>query len=241
MAGQVKVNNHTEYRSGHRIDTKASIEIVEREQYVSRGGNKLERALAQFSLDPTAKVCLDIGSSTGGFTDCLLQHGALRVHCVDVGKGQLDWQLRNDDRVVVHEGINARYLAFEDIGEELAVATIDVSFISLRLILPRLAKVVSNEGDIIALIKPQFEAGRANVGKGGIVRDKGVHLSVLESIQRFSSQQTRWRAINADYSPILGSAGNIEFLFHLRQDTVPAKDLDLDRLVESAHEKLTSD
>ena len=215
MAGQIRVNGQIVYRPGHMVDARATIEIVSPQTYVSRGGEKLEGALTCFRLDPTGKICLDIGSATGGFTDCLLQHGGERVHCVDVGKGLLDWRLRNDPRVVVHEGLNARYLTFEDIGEPIDLVTIDVSFISLRLILPPLYSIVREKGELVTLVKPQFEAGPDKVGKGGVIKACSVHLQVLQALERFIEEKTPWRIIAAIYSPVVGPAGNIEFFFHL--------------------------
>ncbi len=242
MAGRIRVDGHTVYRPGHMVDPDASIEIVAPEPYVSRGGEKLEGALIDFRIDPKAKVCLDVGSATGGFTDCLLQHGAERVHCVDVGKGQLDWRLRNDRRVVVHEGLNARYLTPEDIGESVDLVTIDVSFISLRLILPPLGAIVNEKGDLLTLVKPQFEAGRERVGKGGVVRDPTVHLEVLENLATFVEEETPWRVVAATFSPLRGPAGNIEFFFHLCRhapnDTSGGLPVDLTKVVSQAHTAL---
>ena len=218
MAGRIRVDGQTVYRPGHMVDLEAAIEIASPEPFVSRGGEKLEGALDGFRLDPTGKVCLDIGSSTGGFTDCLLQHGAERVHCVDVGKGQLDWRLRNDRRVVVHEGLNARYLTPEDIGESVDLVTIDVSFISLRLILPPLSALVAEKGGLVTLVKPQFEAGREKVGKGGVVKDQAMHLQVLKDLRAFVDAATPWAVVATMFSPLVGPAGNIEFFFHLRRD-----------------------
>jgi len=242
MAGRIRVDGQTVYRPGHPVDPDASIEIVAPAPYVSRGGEKLEGALGAFRLDPAGKVCLDVGSSTGGFTDCLLQRGAERVHCVDVGKGQLDWRLRNSSRVVVHEGLNARYLTSEDIGEPIALATVDVSFISLRLILPALCALVEKEGDVVTLVKPQFEAGRENVGRGGVVKDRLVHLDVLETLRTFVEEQTPWKVTAATFSPLVGPAGNIEFFFHLCRDRGNGADdrtpTDLSTLVTNAHADL---
>jgi 23S rRNA (cytidine1920-2'-O)/16S rRNA (cytidine1409-2'-O)-methyltransferase len=215
MAGCVRVNGQTVYRPGHLVDSQARIELVAQERYTSRGGEKLEAALAEFRVDPTGKVCLDVGSSTGGFTDCLLQHGARRVHSVDVGRGLLDWRLRNDPRVVVHEGLNARYLDPKDIGEKIELAAVDVSFISLRLVLSPLFPLIEREGEVVALVKPQFEAGKEKVGKGGVVRDAAVHLEVLEALSSFIERETPYAVVAATPSPLLGPAGNIEFFFLL--------------------------
>ena len=214
-AGRVYVEKVRRDKPGILVPEDAPIEIEKRPRYVSRGGEKLEAALRAFGVDPKGKVCLDIGASTGGFTDCLLQHGAAKVYAVDVGKGLLHWKLRNDPRVVVKEGINARYLRPEDIGEPVDLATVDVSFISLKLILPPLGDIVRPEGDVIALVKPQFEAGREKVGKGGVVRDPAVHREVLSGIVRFVEEELRWSVAGATRSPLLGPAGNVEFFLHL--------------------------
>lgn len=214
-AGQVLVDGRVVDKPGTLVPVDVGIALREKPRYVSRGGDKLEAALRAFGVDPRGKVCLDIGASTGGFTDCLLQHGAARVHAVDVGKGLLHWKLRNDPRVLVHEGVNARYLRPEDIGEPVELVTIDVSFISLRLILPALHGIVVPGGDVIALVKPQFEAGRGRVGKGGVVRDPGVHREVLEGITRFAVERLGWSVAGAVRSPLRGPAGNVEFFLHL--------------------------
>lgn len=238
MAGQVRVEGHTIYRPGHMIDREATIELIFNEPYVSRGGVKLAAALVSFKVDPTGKICLDIGASTGGFTDCLIQRGAERVHSVDVGKGQLDWQLRHDPRVVAREGINARYLTFEDISEQVDLVTIDVSFISLCLILPPLHELVKSDGELITLVKPQFEAGRSEVRRGGVVKDPAVHLGVLEKLRSFIDEKTPWGVTSAICSPLIGPAGNMEFFFYLRNKNKPSTPIDLDGLVERAHSDL---
>ncbi len=235
MAGQVRVEGHTIYRPGHMIDREATIELMFNEPYVSRGGTKLAAALVGFKVDPSGKICLDIGASTGGFTDCLIQRRAERVHSVDVGKGQLDWQLRHNPRVVVREGINARYLTFEDISEQVDLVTIDVSFISLRLILPPLHELVNVNGELITLVKPQFEAGKSEVKRGGVVRDPAVHLGVLEKLRLFVEETTPWGVASAICSPLIGPAGNMEFFFHLRNKNRLSASIDLDALVERAH------
>ncbi|MCD5416752.1 TlyA family RNA methyltransferase, partial [Candidatus Bipolaricaulota bacterium] len=239
QAGRVRVNGRVITRPGHPIDTEATIEILSQERYVSRGGEKLEGALTGFSVDPTGLVCLDIGSSTGGFTDCLIKHGAARVHAVDVGSGQLDQRLRHDRRVVVHENLNARYLAPQEIGEPIDLATIDVSFISLRLILPGLEEIIKSTGTIVSLVKPQYEAGRENVGKGGVVRDTAVHLHVLQHLQEFIEEKTPWTVVAAIRSPLLGPAGNIEFFFQLSQQSpgrLYVSEQDLTEIVSRAHD-----
>lgn len=213
-AGRVRVEGILLDKPGARVATDAPLEVSVPPRYVSRGGDKLEAALAAFGVDPRDKLCLDLGSSTGGFTDCLLQHGARKVHAVDVGRGQLDWGLRNDPRVVVHEGVNARFLRREDIGEEVDLATVDVSFISLRLVLPPLRSIVKPGGDVIALVKPQFEAGREAVRRG-VVRDPAVHQVVVDEIAAFAREELGWAVRGATPSPLLGPAGNREFFLYL--------------------------
>jgi len=233
QAGQLLVNGQLRDKPGALVPEDALVELKRGPRYVSRGGEKLAAALRAFEVDPSGKVCLDIGASTGGFTDCLLQHGARRVHAVDVGKGQLHWRLRTDPRVVVHEGLNARHLSFDDIGELVDLATLDVSFISLRLVLPPLKGIVRPCGDVIALVKPQFEAGRDKVGKGGVVRDPKVHREVLEGIARFAREGLDWSVAGAIRSPLLGPAGNVEFFFHLLPRPGKPAPLDWGRLIHS--------
>jgi len=237
LAGRVQVNGQTVYRPGHMVDPGARIELVIKERFVSRGGEKLEAALVAFRVDPADKVCLDVGSSTGGFTDCLLQRGARRVHCVDVGRGLLDWRLRNDARVLVHEGFNARYLDRKDIGEEVDLATVDVSFISLRQVLPAVFPLLGASAEVVALVKPQFEAGREKVGRGGVIRDETVHLAVLEAVRRSIEKDHPWSVVGATWSPLLGPAGNIEFFFHLKTKSLAGDGAgpDLAALVARAH------
>jgi len=240
MAGRVKVDGQMVCRPGHMVDSQAQIELVSRERYVSRGGDKLEAALVEFRVDPTGKSCLDVGSATGGFADCLLQHGARTVHCVDVGRGLLDWRLRNDPRVIVHEGLNARFLDRKDIGEEVELVTVDVAFISLRLVLPAVLSVVSPSGEAALLVKPQFEAGKDKVGRGGVVRDAGIHLEVLEATGQAVTDVAGWSVVGATHSPLLGPAGNIEFFFHARPGGAEGVRLDLAGIVERAHALLVT-
>lgn len=235
MAGEVIVDARVVDKPGALVRTEADITLKAKPRYVSRGGAKLEAALSAFAADPAGKVCVDIGASTGGFTDCLLQHGAARVYAIDVGSGILDYRLRNDDRVIVMEGINARYL--ERIGEPVDIAVIDVSFISLRLILPAVSRLVSAGADVIALVKPQFEAGRSEVGKGGIVRAASVHWRVLREIAA-AARSLGFTPIDVIRSPITGAKGNAEFLLWLRPDSplapsVPVNDK-IDRLTRSS-------
>jgi 23S rRNA (cytidine1920-2'-O)/16S rRNA (cytidine1409-2'-O)-methyltransferase len=214
LAGQVLVEGQKATKPGHAIAAEAAVSLAGPPlKYVSRGGLKLEAALDRFSIDVRGKVCLDIGSSTGGFTDCLLERGARRVHAVDVGTGQLDWRLRQDPRVVVKERTNARYLRFETVGEPVDLVTCDVSFISVTLILPALAQFLRGESRIVVLAKPQFEAGRQQVGKGGIVRDAQVHAQVVAKVTQ-AIGNLGFQKVEAMESPVLGAEGNREFLVY---------------------------
>lgn len=215
-AGRVKVDGQILTRPGHPIDPEAEIEILAFEQYVSRGGEKLEAALEQFRIDPKGRICLDIGASTGGFTDCLLQHGAAKVYAVDVGHDQLHPNLRRDDRVVVREGLNARYLEPQDIGELVDLAVIDVSFISLKLIFLPLAEILATGGEIIALVKPQFEVGKEKLPSDGVVKKEADRQAVLADLRAFIETDTPWSLAGEMPSPIQGEKGNLEHLFHFR-------------------------
>jgi 23S rRNA (cytidine1920-2'-O)/16S rRNA (cytidine1409-2'-O)-methyltransferase len=216
MAGEVRVGDSTADKAGVRVVEDAAISVKAAERYVGRGGLKLEAALEQFAIDPTGLVCLDIGASTGGFTDCLLQHAAAKVWAVDVGHSQLDWKIRSDPRVVVREKLNARYLTRADVPEPAALCVMDVSFISLTLILPAAFEVLTPSGVIIALIKPQFELGKNEVGKGGIVRDAAGHERAVEKIREFVCDSLHKAWCGVIESPILGGEGNKEFLACLR-------------------------
>jgi 23S rRNA (cytidine1920-2'-O)/16S rRNA (cytidine1409-2'-O)-methyltransferase len=213
QAGQVLVNNQVIDKPGLRVPADAKLQLKASLPYVSRGGLKLSAALKAFGIDPAGKVCLDVGASTGGFTDCLLQHGAARVYAVDVGYGQLAWQLRQDPRVEVLERTNVRHLT--SLPELCDLATIDVSFISLELVLPTVMRLVRPTADIVPLIKPQFEAGKSQVGKGGVIRDPAIHQMVLEKILGWA-QNHHLAVLGLICSPLAGPAGNIEFLAHLR-------------------------
>jgi len=217
LAGEVYVEGQRVDKAGTKVPQEARIE-VRREvlPYVSRGGLKLEHALKAFGLKVEGLVCADLGASTGGFTDCLLKHGAQKVYAVDVGRGQLHFRLREDPRVVVMEGINARYLKAEDLPEPVDLITIDVSFISLTKILPAAVKLLKPGGLIVALIKPQFEVGRGRVGKGGVVRDPALHQEVIAKIKDFA-QELGLEVLGLTESPLLGPAGNKEFLILLRR------------------------
>ncbi len=215
LAGKVTVNGQRADKPGHAVSDDARIEVAEAMRYVSRGGLKLEAALALFSVNLAGRICMDVGTSTGGFTDCLLQHGALRVHAVDTGAGQIHWRLRTDERVRLHENTNARHLTFEQIGEAVSLIVCDVSFIGVSLLIPALAPLLTSDGDFLILVKPQFEAGREFVGEGGIVRDPAGHKAACDKVSQALAQlgfETRL----AD-SPILGAEGNREFLLHARR------------------------
>jgi 23S rRNA (cytidine1920-2'-O)/16S rRNA (cytidine1409-2'-O)-methyltransferase len=212
MAGEVRVNGQKAAKPGQPVAGDAAVEVLARPPFVGRGGFKLAGALRHFAIDVTGKVCLDIGASTGGFTDALLQAGAARVHAVDVGAGQLAWKLRSDPRVGLHEGINARELKFEDIGERVAFLACDVSFISVTLILPAAVPLLQPGGQIVILIKPQFEAGRGQVGKGGIVRDPEVHRAACDRVTH-AVHEFGFETLIME-SPLLGAEGNKEFLLY---------------------------
>jgi 23S rRNA (cytidine1920-2'-O)/16S rRNA (cytidine1409-2'-O)-methyltransferase len=234
MAGQVLVENQRIEKASHLVEPSAEIRIKgESPRYVSRGGLKLEAALSWFKIDAGGKECIDIGASTGGFTDCLLQHGAARVWAVDVGHNQLAWQIRQDPRVEVIEGLNARHLEGATFPIKFDLATVDVSFISLTKILPPLVEVIKDEADCIALIKPQFEVGKGEVGKGGIVSDPAKHRRVLTEIVN-AVGQIGMSAVDLIASPILGAEGNREFLIHLKRAATPRPvEADMDRLIRA--------
>jgi 23S rRNA (cytidine1920-2'-O)/16S rRNA (cytidine1409-2'-O)-methyltransferase len=215
-AGRVVVDGQVIVRPGHLVDVDAEIEITSYETYVSQGGDKLEAALAAFQVDPTHSVCLDLGASTGGFTDCLLQHGASRVYAVDVGHGQIHPRLRADDRVIVREGVNARYLDPRDVPEPVDLVTVDVSFISLRLVLPPIVGVLAAHGEIIALIKPQFEVGKDRLPQDGVLKDEPLWRRVVDALCADLESLTPWSVIARTPSPVRGSHGNVEELVHLR-------------------------
>lgn len=213
MAGEVLVNGQKALKAGQTVPDDAHVEVTAKMRYVGRGGLKLEGALTHFDIDVAGMVCADFGSSTGGFTDCLLQSGAARVHAIDVGAGQLDWKLRNDSRVVVHEGVNARHIELADTGESVDIAVCDVSFISATLILPAIMRVLKPaEGIVVVLVKPQFEVGKGRVGKGGIVRDPSQHEAVCEKLLAAVAELGFKTEIME--SPITGAEGNKEFLLY---------------------------
>lgn len=218
MAGSVRIGGHPATKSGHKYPEDVKLEVTAQPRFVSRGGDKMEGAFTAFpDFDVTGLVGLDVGSSTGGFTDCLLQHGAVRMMAVDVGRGQLHWKLRQDERVHVMESFNARYLRLEDLPEQPQVAVTDVSFISLKLILPPMVEVLEAGREIISLIKPQFEAGREFAPRG-VVRDPAVHQAVVEEIRRFGTEELKLEWLGCVESPLRGPEGNVEFLARWRKE-----------------------
>lgn len=229
MAGEVLVNGQMADKPGVKIDLTAEISVKSRPRFVSRGGEKLAGALADFKLDVAGRICADVGASTGGFTDCLLQNGAAKVYAIDVGYGQFDYTLRQDARVIVIERTNARYL--EKLDEPVNLVVIDASFISLRLLLPTIKGWLTPEADIIALIKPQFEAGKEDVGKGGVVRDSKVHRRVLRDVLTFAHEQG-FALYGLTVSPLKGPAGNVEFLTWLAKG-YETTSVEIDLLIES--------
>ena len=238
MSGLVFVNGQRADKPGMSVPEDAKIEVHGNAlPFVSRGGYKLDKALKVFPIDPTDKICIDCGASTGGFTDVLLQHGAKKVYAVDVGYGQLAWKLRSDERVVNMERTNLRYVTEEQIPEKLDLAVMDVSFISIRLVLPAVKALLKDGADIVCLIKPQFEAGRDEVGKKGVVRDEKVHESVVRGILDFAPT-IGLSVAGLDFSPIKGPEGNIEYICHMKNAELPTPDIDVAAIVAASHEVL---
>ena len=240
MAGLVYVNGQKADKAGMSFDADTAVIEVRGQAcpYVSRGGLKLEKALRDFGVDPTGFVCSDSGCSTGGFTDCLLQQGASKVFAIDVGYGELNWKIRNDPRVVVMERTNIRYVTPEDIGEPLDLSVIDVSFISLRIVLPAIKNLLKEQqGQVLCLIKPQFEAGRENVGKNGVIREPAIHKEVLDNFVALA-KELGFTILGLTFSPVKGPAGNIEFLGHLTLADVPGIEPDTAEVVAQAHKTL---
>lgn len=236
MSGIVFVDGQREDKAGSTFDEKVNIEVKGATlKYVSRGGLKLEKAMSHFDIMLSGKVCMDVGSSTGGFTDCMLQNGATKVYAVDVGHGQLDWKLRNDERVVCMEKTNIRYVTPDQIDESPSFVSIDVSFISLTKVLGPVKELMTDEGEIVCLIKPQFEAGREKVGKKGVVRDRKVHEEVIHMVMDYASS-IGFVLCNLEFSPIKGPEGNIEYLLHLSKKTerVPGV-IDVEAIVDASH------
>lgn len=239
MAGLIYIDGQKADKAGMQYDTEVEIDYRgEQMKYVSRGGYKLERAMEQYGLNLSGFVCMDIGASTGGFTDCMIQNGAEKVYAVDVGYGQLAWELRNSPKVVNMERTNIRYI--EDLGELLDFASVDVSFISLYHILPVLKRLLKPEGESVCLIKPQFEAGRGQVGKGGVVRDPAIHKEVIEKVLGLA-RENGFGILGLTYSPIKGPKGNIEYLMYIKADTEDTTDFNIDSVVEEAHSTLNKE
>ena len=241
MAGNVFVDGQREDKAGSTFAPGVKIEVRGHTlPYVSRGGLKLEKALAGFDVDVRGKVCTDVGASTGGFTDCMLQNGAKKVFAIDVGRGQLDWKLRNDPRVVCMEKTNIRYVTPEDIGEPVDFSSVDVSFISLTKVLVPIRNYLTADGEVVALIKPQFEAGREKVGKKGVVREKSTHVEVIHKIMDYAVS-VGFDLCALDFSPIKGPEGNIEYLIHLKKsggETGTDRGIDPESVAAKAFETL---
>ena len=236
MAGLIFVDGQRVDKAGEKVKVDADIVFKgEKLKYVSRGGLKLEKAMNTFGIDLTDKVCMDIGASTGGFTDCMLQNNASKVFAVDVGYGQFAWKLRTDERVVCMEKTNIRYVTPEDIGIALDFASIDVSFISLRTIMPAVKALLGDKGEVVALIKPQFEAGRDKVGKKGVVRDKEVHLEVINTIINFL-MENELNVLGLSYSPIKGPEGNREYLVYFTKDKEKEGNFELSQIEDIVNE-----
>lgn len=214
LAGEVTVNGQKAGKAGQTVDVESRIEVLAAPRFVGRGGFKLEAALEHFQISVEDRICLDIGSSTGGFTDCLLQHGARKIYAFDVGTNQLDWKLRNDPRVILREQVNARYLTAHDVADPIDFAVCDVSFISVTMILPVLPSLLTPKGEIVILVKPQFEVDRGQVGKGGIVRDPALHQAACQRVEQ-AVAALGYRS-NIVPSPLPGAEGNLEFLLYAR-------------------------
>ena len=238
MSGLVFVNGQRADKPGMPVAPDAKIEVHgDALPFVSRGGFKLDKALKVFPVDPFGKVCIDCGASTGGFTDVLLQHGAAKVYAVDVGYGQLAWKLRNDERVINLERTNLRYVTGEQIPELMDLAVMDVSFISIKLVLPAVKALLKPDADLICLIKPQFEAGREEVGKKGVVRDRAVHEHVIHSILDLAPE-IGLTVMGLDFSPIKGPEGNIEYICHMKNRVSEAVSINVEAVVTASHEAL---
>lgn len=240
MAGQVYVNGNKSVKAGFDVKAGDNIEIKgEKLPYVSRGGFKLEKAIKSFNINLNGLICMDVGASTGGFTDCMLMNGASRVYCVDVGYGQLAWKLRSDERVINLERTNFRYVTRNQISQEIDFASVDVSFISLKLILPVLNSLLSPCGTAVCLIKPQFEAGRENVGKNGVVRDKQTHINVVKTVCALALENG-FSVLGLEYSPIKGPQGNIEYLLYIKKSIQPVlyDNISPENTVMLSHEQL---
>ena len=238
MAGVVYIDEQKVDKPGTTVPVDSNIIVRQGAKYVSRGGLKLEKSMEKFNLDLNNKVCMDIGASTGGFTDCMLQNGASKVFSVDVGYGQLAWKLRCDERVCNLERTNIRHLDNSLITEPVSFISIDVSFISLKLVLPKVAELLCEDGDCVALIKPQFEAGREKVGKKGVVRDINVHKEVIYNVFSFT-RELGFKIVDLDFSPIKGPEGNIEYLMHIKKESgFEVEDSMIEKIVDESHQEL---
>ncbi|MCI5893660.1 MAG: TlyA family RNA methyltransferase [Clostridiales bacterium] len=237
MAGEVYIDNQKASKAGEQIKGTEKIEVRSKGlKYVSRGGLKLEKAIKKFPISLSGKICMDIGASTGGFTDCMLQNGAVKVYSIDVGYGQLAWKLRTDERVVNLERTNFRHVTNEQVTDAIDFFSVDVSFISLKLILPPAFDLLKENGSAVCLIKPQFEAGKENVGKKGVVRDINIHKEVISNVLEFT-KETGFKVRGLDYSPIKGPEGNIEYLMYITKSGDNA-DINIDEVVEKSHDSL---
>lgn len=241
MAGDVYLNGTKAAKAGQQVKPDDVIEVRTKSlPYVSRGGLKLEKAMQSFPIDLAGKICMDVGASTGGFTDCMLQNGAVKVYSIDVGYGQLAWKLRSDERVVNLERTNFRYVTREQVPDAVDFSSVDVSFISLSLILPVLRELLTAEGEAVCLIKPQFEAGKDKVGKNGVVRDRKVHAEVIEKVERLALEN-QFDILGIDFSPVKGPKGNIEYLIYLKKTAGEAENrsgVTVPDLVQKSHEVL---
>lgn len=237
MSGIVYVNDQKALKPGMTVTDEDTIEVRGGMEFVSRGGYKLKKAMQNFPIDLQDKICMDVGASTGGFTDCMLKNGAKKVFCVDVGYGQLAWKLRSDNRVVNLERTNIRYVTREQIPDEIAFFSVDVSFISLKLVLPAVLPLLSENGQGVCLIKPQFEAGRERVGKKGVVRDMQTHIDVVREIVNFTNE-SGYSVLGLEFSPIKGPEGNIEYLMFVQKGFGSEKEVDPAAVVQASHLQL---
>ncbi len=237
MSGIVYVNDQKALKAGMTVTEEDHIEVRGGMEFVSRGGYKLKKAMQNFPIELKDKICMDVGASTGGFTDCMLKNGASKVFCVDVGYGQLAWKLRSDDRVVNLERTNIRYVTKEQIPDEIDFFSVDVSFISLKLVLPAVLPLLTDNGQGVCLIKPQFEAGRERVGKKGVVRDIQTHIDVVREIVAFTNENG-YSVLGLDFSPIKGPEGNIEYLMYIKKGYGDAQDVDANAVVQASHAQL---
>jgi len=238
MAGQVYVNGQKSLKAGDNIKPDDKIEVRgEKMPFVSRGGYKLDKAMKSFNLSLDGKICMDVGASTGGFTDCMLMNGAVKVYSIDVGYGQLAWKLRSDSRVINLERTNFRYVTREQVPDEIDFSSVDVSFISLKLILPVMYSLLSDDGEAVCLVKPQFEAGREKIGKKGVVRDKSVHLEVIGKCIGYA-RENGFKIKGLDFSPVKGPEGNIEYLLYITKQGFVEQEIYPEAVVESSHNTL---